>query len=46
MQWTALWLRLFGTASFLGIDMGFWVGMAAVCLMVILMNIVFWKAKP
>ncbi len=46
MNWTAIWLKLFGTTSFLGIDMGFWAAMAVVFLIVILMNAVFWGMKP
>ena len=45
MNWNALWLKLFGTNSFLGINMGFWVAMAVVCLIVILMNAIFWGMK-
>ncbi|WP_164706581.1 hypothetical protein [Intestinibacillus sp. Marseille-P6563] len=45
MNWATLWTNLFGTTSFLGIDMGFWMGMAAVLLIVILMNVVFWNMK-
>lgn len=46
MNWTTIWMNLFGTTSFLGIDRGFWVGMAVVLLIVILMNVVFWSMKP
>lgn len=46
MNWAILWMNLFGTTSFLGIDMGFWVGMAVVLLIVILMNVVFWIINP
>lgn len=46
MNWNTLWLNLFGTTSFLGINMGFWAAMAAVCLIVIVMNAVFWGMKP
>lgn len=46
MNWTMLWMNLFGTVSFWGINMGFWVGMAAVLLIVVLMNVVFWSLKP
>ena len=46
MNWATIWMNLFGTTSFLGIDMGFWVGMAVVLLIVILMNVVFWSMKP
>ena len=31
--------------TFLGIDMGFWVGMGVVSLIVIIMNVVFWGMK-
>lgn len=46
MNWTAIWMDFFGTTSFCGIDMGFWVAMAVVCLIVVLMNAVFWGMKP
>lgn len=39
-------MDLFGTTTLLGINMGFWVAMAAVLLIVILMNVVFWGLKP
>lgn len=46
MTWATIWMDLFDTTSFLGIDMGFWVAMAVVSLIVILMNVVFWSMKP
>ncbi len=46
MNWAKIWINLFGTTEFLGIDMGFWVAMAVVLLIVILMNVVFWSMKP
>lgn len=46
MNWNAIWISLFGTTSWWGIDMGFWVAMAGICLIVILMNAVFWGMKP
>ena len=49
VNWTAVWNDLFGTTSILGIDMGFWVAMAGIFLIAILMNVVFWgmkKQKP
>ena len=46
MNWAMIWVNLFGTASFLGIDMGFWVAMAAVLLLVLLLNVLFWGMKP
>jgi hypothetical protein len=46
MKWTIIWMKLFGTTSFWGINLGFWVALAAVLLIVILMNVVFWTMKP
>lgn len=46
MNWKTIWMNLFGTTTFLKIDMGFWFAMAAVLLTVILMNAVFWGMKP
>lgn len=46
MNWTTIWRNLFGTTSFLGIDMGFWVAMTVVLLIVVLMNVVFWSMNP
>ncbi|MCD7764507.1 MAG: hypothetical protein LUI14_15255 [Lachnospiraceae bacterium] len=46
MNWTDIWMKLFGTAEFLGLNMGFWVSMIVVAMVVILMNVVFWGVKP
>lgn len=46
MNWNKIWMDLLGTNTFLGLDMGFWVSMAAVALIVILMNALFWGMKP
>lgn len=46
MNWTEIWMTLFGRNFFLGIDMGFWVSMGVVVLIVIIMNAVFWSMKP
>ena len=46
MNWKELWMTLFGTCEWLGLNMGFWVSMAVVLLIVILMNVVFWGIKP
>ena len=46
MNWKELWMTIFGTCEWLGLNMGFWVSMAAVLLIVILMNVVFWGIKP
>lgn len=46
MNWTDIWMRLFGTTTFLGLDMGFWVSMGIVAFIVLVMNVVFWGMKP
>ena len=46
MNWKELWVSLFGTAEWLGLNISFWVSMAAVVIIVIVMNIVFWSMKP
>lgn len=39
-------MKLFGTTTLWGLDMGFWAAMAVVCLIVLVMNAVFWSMKP
>lgn len=46
MNFAKLWLSLFGTTTWLGIDIGFWVSMGISVLVAVLMNIVFWSMKP
>ncbi len=46
VNWIALWMKIFGTTEFLGLNMGFWVSMAVVALIVIIMNVIFWSMKP
>ncbi len=46
MNWQSIWMQLFNTTEFLGINMGFWVSMAVTLILVILMNIIFWSQKP
>lgn len=46
MTWTTLWITLFGTDYFAGLNIGFWVAIAAVLLLVLLMNLIFWGMKP
>ena len=46
MNWTNLWIKIFGTSKWLGVDMGFWVSMGVTALIVIIMNLVFWNMKP
>lgn len=46
MNWTNIWISLFGTTSLFGLDMGFWVAMAVVVVIVIAMNVIFWSMKP
>lgn len=46
MKLTQIWVALFGTAEWLGFDIGFWVSLAAIATVVIAMNVVFWSVKP
>lgn len=46
MNWSSIWMSIFGTTEWLGLDMGFWVSMGFVTLIVLAMNIVFWGMKP
>lgn len=45
MKWNTLWICLFGTTEFLGLNMGFWVSMTAVIVAAAIMNVVFWRMK-
>ena len=42
MNWKDIWMTLFGTVDLFG----FWVSMAVVALIVVVMNAVFWGMKP
>ena len=42
MNWKEIWVSLFGDCEWLGLNIGFWVSMAVVIGIVILMNVVFW----
>lgn len=46
MSFRQLWIYLFGTSEWLGLDIGFYVSLGLVVLLIILMNIVFWSLKP
>ena len=46
MNWNKIWMPLLGTCEWLGLNIGFWVSMAVVVIIVILMNVVFWSMKP
>ena len=46
MNFTNIWMSIFGTTTWLGLDMGFWVSMGISLLVAVAMNIVFWSMKP
>ena len=46
MNWKDIWMTLFGTVDLLGLNEVFWVSMAVVALIVVVMNAVFWGMKP
>ena len=44
MNWNNMWNILFNRTF--GINMGFWVCLLVITIIVILMNMVFWSMKP
>lgn len=46
VNWKELWMNIFGMTEWLGLNIGFWVALSVVALIVILMNVVFWNTKP
>ncbi|WP_455577297.1 hypothetical protein [Anaerosinus sp.] len=46
MNWNSIWNTLFNCTELLGIDMGFWVSLAIILIVVVVMNITFWNIKP
>lgn len=41
-MWANLWMKIFGATQWLGLDIGFWVSMGVVALIVVIMHVVFW----
>jgi len=39
-------MNLFGTTQWFGINIGFWVSMFVIAMVVVVMNVVFWGMKP
>ena len=46
MNWANIWMHIFGTTTFMGIDMGFWVSMGISAIVAFSMIIGFWCTKP
>ena len=46
MNWNNMWNILFNRTELFGINMGFWVCLLVITIIVILMNVVFWSMKP
>ena len=46
MNWKSLWITLFGTTKWLGVDIGFWVSMAISLFVAIAMIVGFRNTKP
>lgn len=46
MNWTQIFLKLFGVTELFGISLGFWIAMGICLLVVVGMNLVFWGMKP
>ena len=45
MNWKDIWMTLFGTADLFGLNMGFWVSMAVVALIVVVMIHILLKMR-
>ena len=43
MKWKVLWMSIFGICEWLGLNMVFWVSVAALLLIVNIMNAAFWE---
>ena len=46
MTWIELWVTLFHTTDFLGLNIGFWFSMLIVLIIALIMNVVFWSMPP
>lgn len=46
MNLNHIWMNLFDTTQWFGIDIGFWVSMFVIAIVVVVMNVVFWRMKP
>ena len=46
MDWTQIWMDMFGATEWLGLSIGFWVCTTAVTMIVVIMNVVLWNMKP
>ena len=46
MSWRDLWMLYFGTAESFGIDLGFWIALFLIMIIVILVNLVCWTMTP
>lgn len=46
MNLNHIWMNLFGTTQWFGIDIRFWVSMFVIAIVVVVMNVVFWGMKP
>lgn len=42
MDWKSQWLSVFGREDWLGLNMGFWVALVVVVLLIVAMNLVCW----
>lgn len=45
MNLNSIWMSVLGTTELHGLNIGFWVSMAIVAVVVLVQNIVFWRMK-
>ena len=46
MNWNALWIRLFGTTQWMGLDIGFRAALCVCLMVIVLMNMIVWGVLP
>lgn len=45
MNWKALWMSIFHQTDFMGLNIGFWVAISLVVLIVVCMNVFAWNSS-
>lgn len=46
INWNGIWMNLFGTTQWMGLDIGFWVALFVCLMVIVLMNIIVWGIYP
>lgn len=46
IHWTKLWLKLFGTTTWMNVNVGFWISIGFSTLVAFFMIVLSWSVKP